>query len=90
MSTTIEIIEGLQCHNWPLRLVSFFRPSRLRSDNAKLLAYCVKSCLLFGSIWVGCASGILLQIARRFRSFISTPEIEDLVSVSLLEIEDSD
>ena len=54
-------------------------------------AACVLCEIIFTrSIWVGCASGILLQIARRFRSFISTPEIEDLVSVSLLKIEDSD
>lgn len=54
----------------------------------------MRSCLrilcthFYSSGQFGCASGTLFQIARKQIVF-STPEIEDSVSVSLLEIEDS-
>ena len=61
-----------------------------------VVGQCEAACVLCEIIFtlrvnLGVLQGFYYRLpASRFRSFISTPEIADLVSVSLLEIEDSD
>jgi len=61
-----------------------------------VVGQCEAACVLCEIIFtlrvnLGVLQGFYYRLpASRFRSFISTLEIADLVSVSLLEIEDSD